>query len=86
MWLWYDLSVQHSHTLPRAASSALPNSMSRCLSLHRRLCIPDGQRKAEGQEQECNGQPAQAMRLAVHSKSTLLVTAEDKIFVRGNLF
>lgn len=34
------------------------------------------------QEQECRGQPAQAMRLGVHSKSTLTVTAGDKIFVR----
>lgn len=81
MWLWYDLPVQHSHTLPRAASSALPSSKSRCLGLHRRLCIPDGQSKAERQEQECNGQPAQAMRLGVHSKSTLMVTAGDKIFI-----
>lgn len=82
MWLWYDLPVQHSHTLPRAASSAPPSSRSCCLSLHRRLRIPDGQRKAERQEQECNGQPAQAMRLWVHSKSKLMVTAGDKIFIR----
>lgn len=82
MWLWDDLPVQHSHTLSRAASSALPSSKRHCLSLHRRLCIPDGWRKAERQEQECNGQPAQAMRLGAHSKSTFMVTAGDKIFVR----
>lgn len=69
-------------TLPRVALSALPSSKSCCLSLHRRLCIPEGQRKDKRQEQECNGQPAQAMRLGVYAKSTLMVTAGDKIFVR----
>lgn len=69
-------------TLPRAASSALPSSESHCLDLHRRLCIPDRQRKAKKPEQECNRQPAQAMSFGMHSK---MATAEDMYLLERNL-
>lgn len=70
-------------TLPRAASSALPSSTSHCLDLHRRLCIPDKQRKAKKLEQECNRQPAQSMSFGVHSK---MATARDIYLLGRNSF
>lgn len=82
MWLWYDSPVQHSHT-SQSCLISLPSSKSHCLDLHRRLCIPDRQRKAKKPEQECNRQPVQTMNFGVHSK---MATAGDMYLLGRNLF
>lgn len=77
------ISQRSIPALPRAASSALPSPKSHCLDLHRRLCIPDRQRKAKKPEQECKRQPAQAVSFGAHSK---MATAGDMYLLERNLF